>query len=293
MKYLAILLLAFIITNNSNSQFSIELGQNKIYCTGNINGGGPYYIGDSLTITGGVPPFTYRWESSYTFLSYHSSSSDYLSDTTISNPTITNFSNDSNFYLYVTDSLRNVAYDSIKMRYSSFYKHLGNVNYSINQGDSIYLSGMHNVSGGINPVTVLWRPNHGLTDSTSLSFWAKPTKHTNYYMVVTDSIGCKEKGGPVYWIAVNNVSIDEKNLSNSNVKVFPNPSNEFITLSYEGKISTLINYTIFNSEGKIVYQKESDKESITFETNQLEKGVYFYSINSKNTEVGKGKFVVN
>lgn len=66
--------------------------------------------------------------------------------------------------------------------------------FEINQGDSVFLSGMHNVGGGFPPYEYLWRPNHGLSDSTSLSFWAKPEFSIAYYVTKTDSAGCVVTG---------------------------------------------------------------------------------------------------
>jgi hypothetical protein len=50
-------------------------------------------------------------------------------------------------------------------------------------------------------------PNHGLTDSTSLAFWAKPANFVAYYLTLTDSAGCVATGAPVYHVNVLPVSV--------------------------------------------------------------------------------------
>ncbi len=283
----------FYLTIKGNSQFSIDLGPfTKFICTESR----PIttFLGDSLTISGGTPPYTYKWETRNTqvYINWRTfifTASDYLNDTTLANPEVTNFSNDSIFYLYVTDSLGNIAVDSIKMRYSGYYRTLGYYNHNINAGDSIQLNG-GGIFGGINPLKYIWRPNHGLTDSTSRNTWAKPTQNINYYLTITDSTGCFGKGPEVHWVTVNHVSLEENEFS-SKIKLYPNPASEFISIELEEDYNEF-SYSIFDINGKLIEQSVSNSNKININIDSYDSGEYFIIIEASES-IGRENFIIN
>jgi hypothetical protein len=80
---------------------------------------------------------------------------------------------------------------------------LSYMTYTINRGDSLFLNQGTNVSVNFPPYKYLWKPNEGLTDSTSLSFWVKPNYPTAYHVTLTDSAGCSIEAPPYYYIGIN------------------------------------------------------------------------------------------
>jgi hypothetical protein len=249
-------------------------------------------MGGNPTATGGVPPYTYIWETTWQVGSWTYTASDFLNDTTLANPSIIYPGEDLTFYLTVVDSESNICKDSVNVKSSIFGTHLMYVYYTIQQGDSIFLTGLDNVLGGIPPVKYLWRPNHGLTDSTSLSFWAKPDKYVAYYLTATDSAGCSATGAPVYFINVIPVSIEHHDVSENRSNVFPNPSGDRITISLDGGKIEMKVLEFYDSKGQLIFTKETKENTVQVKTELLAKGLNFYKITASGELIAQGKFIV-
>jgi hypothetical protein len=74
------------------------------------------------------------------------------------------------------------------------------------------------------------------------------------------------------------------------IKVFPNPANEFITISgldesFKGELS------VFNSEGKILQRKKIEGSQAVIETSHLSQGVFLILLQSENGFSITEKFV--
>lgn len=195
------------------------------------------------------------------------------------------------FTLTVTDNQNNIAVDSVIVGYTNWGTHLGTVSVEINEGDSVYCSGMQNVFGGFPPYKYLWRPNHGLSDSTSLSFWAKPTQSVAYYVTVTDSSGCTVSGSPVYFVNVIPASVDEINDETFN-SVFPNPSKDQLSINYNSDESLLKTIDFYNTQGQLIYTTETHLNSINIHTDNLSKGINYFVVRVKDKQITEGKVVV-
>ena len=283
-------ILFFTQINLLNGQFVANAGEDIVVCS-DWNGVDTVEIGGNPTASGGTPPYTYIWETSWTVGSWTYTASDFLNDTTLPNPSVINSGEDLMFYLTVIDNNSNICTDTIHVDFSNFGTHLAYFTYEIQEGDSIFLSGFENVMGGIPPLQYLWRPNHGLSDSTSLSFWAKPEQSVAYYLTVTDSSGCFAVGAPVYIVNVIPVSINT-NYSKARTIVFPNPSTDYLTLSIEETIEERITYRIFNNLGQLIVEKETPNNKITIKTVNLNRGIYFFVITSETGKlISQGKFI--
>jgi hypothetical protein len=158
-----------------------------------------------------------------------------LCDTTLANPMVINSPGEGDnlyFYLTVTDANNMVCKDTVNVRFSRFTSTMAFQVYNLLYGDSVYLSGT-NIMGGIPPYTYLRFPNHGLTDSTSLSFWARPNSSISYSVILTDSAGCKAVDADYHRVGVGYVNINEQNTLKA--EIYPNPTND-ILLYKDGKI---------------------------------------------------------
>jgi hypothetical protein len=85
------------------------------------------------------------------------------------------------------------------------------------------------------------------------------------------------------------ISLEKCGDSNTDFTVFPNPTKNAITLSYNGNIQQILSTSIFNMLGERVYYSESYKTKI--ELDNKFKGLYFLHVNSKTENMIK-KFIV-
>lgn len=287
------LIILTLINSYVKGQCIADAGPDKIVCV-TLSGVESKEIGGNPSVINGTGPFTYTWTAFYQYTIgnriYTRTASNFLNDTTVANPKVIGFADDPiEFILTVKDFQNNICKDTVIVRFSSFGTHLGYWSLYIEQGDSVELNyGSSNVYGGIEPIKVLWRPNHGLTDSTSHSVWAKPQHHTAYYITVTDSAGCKVEGPILCYVYVFPLSIS--NFSDHDpVTIFPNPSGNFIKIKSTNQLNQLI-FTLTNSNGYVVIRKEIySTEEINIE--QLMPGIYFYKIVQGEEILGRGKLI--
>jgi hypothetical protein len=272
---------------NCNAQLSADAGPNKVICQ-SWYGIDTITLGGNPTASGGVPPYTYSWETSYTHTigqnTFTNVASQFMSDTTQSNPNVyLPRQNPVTFYLTVTDSEGNFESDSVIMYSSFFGTHLAYYDYHIPIGDSIYFNHTPNVLGGIQPYTdVIWRPNEGLIDSTNYNgVWIKPTTNQIYYVTVTDSAGCTVSGGGLIYVYVGVANIQEET-NDLQLIPYPNPNNGLFKIN---NYSLYDQMGVFDSKGQLVKQKEVTSEIIDLK--DLKSGTYslVFSGTTKNSFV--------
>ncbi len=129
-----------------------------------------------------------------------------------------------------------------------------------------------NVSGGNSPYTYLW--NTGETTSS-----ITPINNGNFYVDVLDANNCLGSDS----IIVNFVGIE--NDFTYEFQIFPNPSNENITLSSNFHINNPTKINIYNLTGKLVLSenvaiKNGSSENIN--VSSLRSGVYLLEIKNPN-----------
>jgi hypothetical protein len=292
--YITVLLFMGVVFQ-AMTQLKADAGQDIVVCVnldGNVESRA---IGGTPAATGGIEPYSYYWEAEYirTIGNYFDriSAADFLSDTTAANPLVILAEGDTiHFRLTVTDATGAIAIDSSTVYFSRFFTHAGYQELTINQGDSVYLSGMTNVAGGIAPYEYLWRPNHGLSDSTSLSFWAKPFESIAYYLTLTDSAGCTATGAPSYYVFVQHASVNEQS-ENPAIKIFPNPAVDLVNVEINNPISGRLTLGISDNSGRLLYEKETDDHYVEFPLSGYPSGIYILHIRSESGLLFKKKFI--
>ncbi|MCB0572627.1 MAG: T9SS type A sorting domain-containing protein [Phaeodactylibacter sp.] len=78
-----------------------------------------------------------------------------------------------------------------------------------------------------------------------------------------------------------------------NVKAYPNPFVEYVTLEVEGwpQGKNLV-FTLFNANGQLIKYDEVQEGVYTFQRRALPAGAYFYSLKSEGKLVGSGSLIV-
>ena len=278
MKRLILLPIIFLIFE-ANAQLTANAGEDTTICVG-------WNFTDSLdfgaTASGGTTPYSFLWETNYYHqiltTTYHLTAADFLSDTTISNPNLIHTVEDPvTFKLTVTDALGEVAVDTIVVSFSIFNTHLVQYNHSMLLGDSVEFVSLPNVGGGTPPLTYLWQPNNGLTDSISYTnFWVKPDQSTEYYITVTDAVGCVFSGAPVFTVYIGYASLNEVNtVFYDEFIAYPNPFNNQLHLKVDIENVQVVN--IFSESGFLLKQfRIFDEKEI--DVSDLSEGIYFVEI---------------
>lgn len=262
-----------------------------------MNGVDTTQIGTTPAATGGIAPYTYRWEANYTITigstTITKTASDYLNDTTIATPIITaSEDNPVTFILTVTDSVGNVCKDTVVIKFSRFIFTLGYLTFYISQGDSVFLNYGANVSSNFPPFQFLWKPNQGLIDSTSLSFWAKPNSSTAYYVTLTDSSGCSIESTPYYYVNVSPVGINEAANNKIRFSTYPNPTNDIINISIVNENNRNLMFDFFDSKGQLLKQIETKSNMLVLKTDTFSNGLVLFKITDQGQLIGQGNFIV-
>jgi len=92
------------------------------------------------------------------------------------------------------------------------------------------------------------------------------------------------------------IGIKEAKINNPEISVFPNPTNDFLTLKID--VSTPLNirflyYQIYDINGKLLESKKLADYKTTISTVNLVSGIYFLKITDENKEIKTFKIVKN
>ena len=188
------------------------------------------------------------------------------------------------FYLKVTDSLGNEAFDTCLITISAFVKFLFYHTYYIDKGDSVFLDkgvNIHRLFNNEN-ISYNWQPNEGLSNTDlSNNFWASPDTTIWYYVKITDQFGCEAQGDPFYNINVLPLSVSS--IDNwSDFKIYPNPliDNQLNIQSDENIFMKSI--SIYDLSGKQVFAQNinSLENNLNLTLPNLPNGMYIVHIDT-------------
>lgn len=290
---LLILLVIFAFAVTGKAQLTANAGPDKAYCWNADNDEDPV-LGADTAAYGGTPPYNYKWEAHDIVVigpySWHFFASDFLTDTTAANPTMNTSSMNEQvvFKLTVTDANNQVSIDTVIVRQSSFYFTLDYWEFTINQGESIFLQWGAAAYSDRPPFQFYWHPTHGLSDSTSEMFWAHPDHTISYFCKVTDALGCYVDAFR-YKINVRPVSTNDIELVSATV--FPNPVNGKLTFRLGEELNQSYNLSIYSLNGRLMQQQTVVTSEFTTDVSLIPSGEYLYRVTGDEKKVYSGIFV--
>lgn len=255
----------------SQAQCLADAGPDQHICSSFLSpNGDTLQLGGQPTASGGTAPYTYSWSFHDSIgANIHVYASDFLNDTAIANPELSmSWENDMTYILKVTDANNQVCYDTVVITSSIFVGHLGQYGMTVNAGDTITFLFGTNISSNRPVKSYLWRPNHGMIDSTSENPTVAPTRSTAYHVVITDSAGCSATGGDYVFVTVNHVGLEE-DYSLKEIEIYPNPVRGRLHISLPRELAdeTLV-FVLSDATGKVVesfhnYSNEEIEAEIT------------------------------
>ncbi len=135
------------------------------------------------------------------------------------------------------------------------------------------------VTSGVAPYTYEW-------NTTETTATIAPATDGQYWCVVTDANGCADTltYDYSYVNAVTEISIDA-------ITVYPNPSDEVFTISFESNAQQMLDVAIVSILGKVVYSENLDNFIGVYTKDvslaSYAKGVYFLEITTDQGKINK------
>lgn len=289
-RILSIVALVCVFVQIGRAQCFVDAGDDIHVCASFQTGFSPTVIGEGIVITNATAPYIYEWSiapvSSFNTTLY---ASDFLNDTSIADPTVLEIWEDSlTFFLKLEDADQQVCYDTIIVSASLFISHLGTFLFTINAGDSVLLFGGSNISSNYPTDSLVWRPSIGLSDSTVTTPMASPPSDQHYGCAIWDSQGCYQEGSPFQYVIVTPVGVeDNEKPSSFNI----HSSNNELHLYAEANSLPYV-FELWDGQGTLVLKEEIKTETDRISTKALGKGVYIYSIRTKDARLQSGKLVL-
>jgi hypothetical protein len=290
-----------ILTSETFTQLQADAGNSIVICQ-NQSGVKPDTIGGNPSANGGIGDYQYTWEtvldtSSFS-IDYYYTASDFLDDTTKSNPIVVQTlptllaGNSLNFKLTVKDSIGNEATDSVDIVFSQIDGiSLWSLSFDIYPGDSVMIDAeIGTIAMNLPIETYIWQPGRGLKDSTSAVTWAMPCEKVEYSLTVIDTGGCSVSAGPFYVIDF----VEGTNVNSTkgvNLSVYPNPitKQSIIRLPeyIEGGNYQII---IFDKKGTVIIKDNLNNSVYPLRFIKIP-GTYFFTILNSSKEIYSGTFI--
>ena len=83
-------------------------------------------------------------------------------------------------------------------------------------------------------------------------------------------------------VILNTLGVNEYKIAKWDIKIFPNPSIDFLNITAKGCLSKKIKYTIMNTLGKIIYQENGPYNNHRINIEKLFPGSYFLVLEQEN-----------
>jgi len=286
-KIILLFLLSIILTFCVNAQEPLKAyaGENRHFCFESdwIS----VTLGGNPTASGGIPPYTYRWWANDVVVYFMDNGE------TAANPDVT-FLGSFTAYVEVKDATDNIDVDSVVITMSKQQLTFSNdpqylqIDYYINSGDSVFLSG--NVKVLNQSSSFSWSPCESIVNNCLVAdgFWAKPTTTTDYYLTAKDEHNCSETFFThFYRVIVDEVGI-ESDISEYTITIYPNPTSQIINIEIPDDFRGIkSNVEIFDVTGNKVYNQSFRLFDIQIDISDLKCGVYLFVFFSAGKRVTK------
>ncbi|MCH8317877.1 MAG: T9SS type A sorting domain-containing protein [Bacteroidetes bacterium] len=139
------------------------------------------------------------------------------------------------------------------------------------------------ISGGTSPYSYSWIPFAG-NDSTAVNLMIG-----TYTVTVTDANGCIY----VDSVYVDNINGISDNILKNNFHIYPNPSNDILTIKFESMNNTGIEIKISDLQGRVIFIDTIEKYSDHFQLDisKYKKGIYFIQMKTDKENISKKIFI--
>lgn len=144
-------------------------------------------------------------------------------------------------------------------------------------------------TGTTNVVAYNWNFGDG-NSSTSANPSHSYSSEGTYTVTVTVTNSCGETATSTTQVIYSTAGLNS--LSSSNIKLYPNPTNDLVTIVHNG-LANIESIVVINSIGKIIYtSKENSNSTSTIDVSNFTKGLYSLNISLTNGELVRSKFEV-
>lgn len=285
-----LLFIAFIsicVVSWAQEPLHVDAGEDKHFCPYGVTYDSVYLsVGGLPTVTGGTPPYTYRWFTNEPVVSIINNywASDMLDDTASANPFIVSAIESNEvygkvqLYLEVTDSNGMVAMDSMKFTHSTFFIHLGSFHVYAEHGDTIKITPVASSSYPL--VKWQWTDSTDFIDPASSAkpriFCQYGSTKSSYAVVVYDSMNCFMPTVSNESIFVYPLQVEEMTSNRPELIVFPNPVEDKFQLNFAQNTAIQIDKLV-DVQGKSI-QLDSPAAGF-FDVSHLSQGIYFLHLN--------------
>jgi len=119
-----------------------------------------------------------------------------------------------------------------------------------------------------------------------------PPRNGNYACWVTSPEGCSDTSN---CISIQSVSLEEYVVTESDISIYPNPANDFVTIDILNQNDKeAVEVRLFDTKGKLVYTSKatSDNNKVTFDVSKLAEGVYTVTVFNEFFSTSKKVIVV-
>lgn len=139
-----------------------------------------------------------------------------------------------------------------------------------------------------------WQPFNTLSSNTGSDVIATPTVTTTYTVTGYDSYGCSKSESTT--VIINPCTSINENIINQSLVIFPNPTNDYINISFTLQDNALVAVSLVDIQGKVIFKESKSQLRGRYNTTigllDQAKGIYFLQIVT-NTGIVTRKIALN
>ncbi|NLA23965.1 MAG: DUF4465 domain-containing protein [Bacteroidales bacterium] len=140
---------------------------------------------------------------------------------------------------------------------------------TISTGESVDLNVL--VGGGIQPYTIVWDDDETLSSTNGANVTASPNETTTYTVHITDAYSTSSFNIIEKEITVIVSTVSVESIAKSNVKVYPNPSSDFVNIT-NLQANSLVE--IIDLQGRTIASFIANENNANISVFDFAKGIY-------------------